>query len=151
MQRRHVSAVAGICAAAALLLLAGDARADECSISSTSVNFGSYNVFSSSPTDSTGSVTFRCNGNTPSLWISLSRGNSSSFSSRTLARGSEVLLYNLYLDAARTSVWGDGTSGTSAPVGPQGNTTLNVFGRVPPLQDVSAGTFSDTVMVTFYF
>jgi spore coat protein U-like protein len=72
-----------------------------------------------------------------------------------MVKGAEALAYNLFTDAARTSVWGDGTSGTSvySRANPPNNSNVNltVYGQIPPGQDVSAGTFSDTVSATINF
>jgi spore coat protein U domain-containing protein, fimbrial subunit CupE1/2/3/6 len=145
-----VSSIAAMCVFGASTAYA----APSCTISTTSVNFGSYNVFTGSDTDSTGTITIDCNGSAHDIVVTLSRGASSSFSPRTMLRGSEALSYNLYRDAARTSVWGDGTSGTSAYTNPNPpNSPLNVtiYGRVPSGQDVSAGVYSDTVSAVINF
>ena len=128
--------------------------APSCTVSTTSVNFGSYNVFTGSDTDSTGTITIDCNGSAHDIVVTLSKGASSSFSPRTMLRGSEGLSYNLYRDAARTSVWGDGTAGTSTYTNPNPpNSPFNVpiYGRVPAGQDVSAGVYSDTVSAVINF
>ena len=125
-----------------------------CTISVTSVAFGSYNVFTSTAVDSTGTVTFRCNSTAVNISVSLSKGSSSGFSPRTLRKGSEVLDYNLYRNAARTTIWGDGTGGTSTYTDsnpPNSNVNLTVYGRIPALQDVSAGSYSDTVSAVINF
>src|SRR5262245_452236 len=83
-----------------------------CTISATSVNFGSYNVFNGSAVDSTGTITYQCNSQASNITISLSKGSSSSYSPRLMSKGAETLSYNLFTDPARTSVWGDGTSST---------------------------------------
>jgi spore coat protein U-like protein len=136
-------------------LYASDADAQACTISATSVNFGSYNVFNGSDTDSTGTVTYRCNGSAHNITIGLTQGASASFNQRQMQKGAEALTYNLFLDAARSTIWGDGTSGTSVySIGnPPNNTNVNltVYGRVTAGQDVSAGTFSDTVTAVINF
>ena len=136
-------------------LYASDAHAQACTISATSVNFGSYNVFNASDTDSTGTVTYRCNGSAHNITIGLTQGASASFNQRQMQKGSESLTYNLFVDASRTNIWGDGTSGTSVySIGnPPNNTNVNltVYGRVTAGQDVSAGTFSDTVTAVINF
>jgi spore coat protein U-like protein len=136
-------------------LYASDAHAQACTISATSVNFGNYNVFNGSDTDSTGTVTYRCNGSAHNITIGLTQGASASFNQRQMQKGSEALTYNLFIDAARSLVWGDGTSGTSVyQIGnPPNNTNVNltVYGRVTSGQDVSAGTFSDTVTAVINF
>ena len=77
-----------------------------CTVSTTGVSFGSYNVYSASDLDSTGTVTYSCGIGTLSISIDLSRGSSSGFNPRTMNNGSNTLNYNLYMDAARSSIWG---------------------------------------------
>jgi spore coat protein U-like protein len=142
--------------AALVVLSASEAHAaPSCTISATSVNFGSYNVFTGSSTDSTGSVTINCNGSAHNIIVTLSQGASSTFNPRTMLKGGETLTYNLYRDAARTTIWGDGTGGTSTytNANPPNNSDVNltVYGRVPAGQDVSAGTYSDTVAAVINF
>jgi spore coat protein U domain-containing protein, fimbrial subunit CupE1/2/3/6 len=140
--------------AACVLGAAVDAHAASCSISATPVVFGSYNVFSASPVDTTGSVVYHCNGNVGALTITMTRGQSSTFA-RHLAKGNENLAYNLYRDAAHTVVWGDFTGGTGGLIDPdplkRDDVTVTVYGRIPPLQDVSVGPYSDTVTVVVNF
>lgn len=140
------------------LFVTGAARAATCTISSISgVAFGGYNIFSAVPLDSVGSVTYRCDdvGVADTILIQLSRGNASSYASRTLLQGGYELGYNLYLDAARTTIWGDGSGGSSqyGPVNPPNATptTVNVYGRIPAGQNARAGAYTDTVVVTFVF
>jgi spore coat protein U-like protein len=136
-------------------LYASDAHAQACTISATSVNFGSYNVFNGSDTDSTGTVTYRCNGSARNITIGLTQGASASFNQRQMQKGLESLTYNLFVDASRTNIWGDGTGGTAvySSANPPNNTNVNltVYGRVTAGQDVSAGTFSDTVTAVINF
>ena len=136
-------------------LYASDAHAQACTISATSVNFGTYNVFNGSNVDSTGTITYRCNGSAHNVTVGLTQGASATFSLREMQKGSEVLTYNLFLDASRTTIWGDGTSGTSMYqiANPPNNTNVNltVYGRVAAGQDVSAGTFSDTITAVINF
>lgn len=143
--------------AGVLIAASPPARAMTCSFTSViGVAFGGYDVFSTSPLDSTGSITFLCTGGGAGpLTIELSAG-SGSFSQRTLVSGASSLGYNLYLSAARTgSVWGDGTGGTAqyGPVTPtlDSETTVTVYGRVPAQQNVGAGSYSDTVVVTITY
>jgi spore coat protein U-like protein len=150
--RRFSSLTIRAAVAVAALLCAAHAEAAQCSVSVSSVNFGTYDVFATSHNDSTGTVTVNCNGGAKNIDISISRGASSTFFPRQMLKGTEQLQYNLYLDAARTAVWGDGSAGTQMgdvrnPVNNQ-DETLTVFGRIPALQDVSAGSYSDSVTVT---
>ena len=127
-----------------------------CTISTTAVNFGTYNVFSASPDNATGQVTYRCTAPRPPLvTIQLDKGGAPTFNPRQMRMGSEILNYNLYRDAARTTIWGDGTGGSQTytrsnpPVNQ--NINVNVFGRIPAGQDVSAGSYSATVTATIFF
>lgn len=129
--------------------------AGSCTISTTSVNFGSYNVFNPSATDSTGTITINCNGGAHNIVVTLSKGASGTFTPRRMTKGAETLDYNLFRDAGRSSVWGDGTSGTSTytDANPPNNTdtVLTVYGRVTAEQDVTAGAYSDTVSAVINF
>ena len=137
-----------------LLLWTGRVEAAHCTISTTSVSFGSYDVFASTPTDTTGTVSFTCTGNAD-VTITLTKGSSSTFNPRTLSGGTDTLNYNLYKDAARTSIWGDGTgsSSTYTQVGVPNSTAQNltIYGRIPAAQDVRAGTYTDSVTVNIDF
>ena len=145
----------GIAALALVLTLVLPAICSaDCSINTTGVNFGPYNVFDSAPVDSTGSVRYQCSGNTNSFTVAIGRGSSPTFTPRTLRSGADAMNYNLYLDAARTNVWGDGTSGTTLfTVSSSGGkaVTVPIFGRIPAGQDVAAGTYSDSIVVTIQF
>ena len=88
--------------------------------------------------------------------ITLDRGGAQSFQARRMVKGSEPLFYNLYLDAARTVIWGDGSAGTQAffarnPLGNNQDITVPLYGRIPARQDRSIGAYSDTIIVTLSF
>lgn len=141
----------------AAVLLVGYALPAEaaCTVSATGVAFGTYDVFQATPSDSTGTITYRCGNNDKDIRITISTGSSGTFTSRTLRLGAETLSYNLFSDAARTQVWGDGSGGTWSYFlhNPQNNRdiVLTVFGRVPAAQDVAVGSYTDTVVVTLEY
>ena len=126
-----------------------------CTISVVGVAFGNYNPFTPTPVDSAGSVVFNCNNKAKNIVVTLGPGQSGTFFSRAMTSGAQSLGYNLFLDAARTVVWGDGTGGTStyADNNPANdiNVVLPVYGRVPAGIDVSVGTYTDTVVATIEF
>jgi spore coat protein U-like protein len=144
--------IIGIAAVSGLLVLLMTARAEAaCTITTTSVNFGTYDVFSATARDATGTVQINCNPR-DNIQVGLSRGSSTTFNPRTLQSGTNILNYNLFRNAARTQIWGDGTSGTSTFSGNNiRNTTLTVYGRVPAAQDAAVGNYSDTVVATVIF
>lgn len=131
----------------------GGGGGNSCTVSVTGVAFGAYDVFSGSPVLSTGSVTLQCGPAARNIMVSLSPGQGGSYSPRTLANGGEALSYNLYLDAARTMVWGDGTGGTQQYTNPEPPDTvlLTIYGAIPALQDVSAGGYTDNVVASVNF
>jgi spore coat protein U-like protein len=65
----------------------------------------------------------------------------------TLAAGTDWLAYEVYVDAARTVVW----ASTPVPVPASNNTSVPYYARVFAQQDVSVGSYSDTLVVTFNF
>lgn len=138
------------------LFLAGEARA-ACNVAATSVSFGTYDVFSPTPRDSTGSVTVSCDEVPPPnvvIEVGPSAG-SGGFNPRQMRHSSrpDRLGYNLFTDSSHSAVWGDGTAGTQTvslqrvkrqkpPV------VTTIYGRIPPGQNVSAGVYTDTVTLT---
>jgi len=154
--RANVSplAIRRILVLAFALALAGAASRAEgaCTVRiESNVAFGSYDVFSASPLNSTGQISYRCTGTTKAtIQISLSRGISPTYSPRQLRHGADVLSYNLYRDAACTIIWGDGTAGTQIYSAPRatGRIYVSIYGRVPAAQDAAVGPYSDTVVVT---
>jgi spore coat protein U-like protein len=143
----RMAAVVGL----GLLLSARSASAEGCVVNATGIAFGSYNVYSTAPADSTGTITYECTGGgkTP-IQIGLMPGSGNS---PTLQSGSERLAYNLYLNAARTAVWGAGSNGTQYFTGERSRTPVSVpvFARIPAEQDVAVGSYSDTVTVVINF
>jgi spore coat protein U-like protein len=118
------------------------------------VNFGPYNVFTNSPTDSTGTIILTCTdvGPTDAITIDLSTGSATSYAPRQMRQGSDALNYNLFRDPSRLEIWGDGTGGSSryGPMVPPNNTQVNltIYGCIPVRQNVRVGTYSDTITVT---
>ena len=138
----------------ALVLCAGARQAEAaCTLSATAVAFGSYDVFQAGPTDSTGTITYRCNNNDHNVRIAISAG-SGTFANRTLKRVTENMLYNLFYGGFSV-VWGDGTGGTTTYFEnnpPNGkDVVLTVYGRIAAGQDVSVGSYTDTVVVTLEY
>ena len=140
----------------AILLMGRDAEAAQCSISTTPVVFGTYDVFVPAPLDSVGAVVYRCNGGAHLIAIMISSGLGGGFAPRKLFRSAtEWLGYNLYRDPSRTVIWGNGTGGTSfyvtGSIPNNTNVSVPVYGRVDPGQDVRAGIYGDFVSVTVNF
>jgi spore coat protein U-like protein len=124
-----------------------------CSISTTPVAFGDYNVLSATPKTTTGTVTYQCTLGV-GIIVTLSKGSSSAFDPRTMRNGAEVLNYNLYREATYSTIWGDGTGGSqtyTAAATVLFPTNVTVYARVPAGQNVAAGSYSDSVVATIIF
>ena len=162
----------------ALLLLAGAClapsamAANGCTVTSaTGVAFGDYDPTSATPLTSQGSITVDCTGNQV-VTIALTAGNgpfATRFMKAPASPASGPLYYNLYLDSARTIIFGDGTGGTSIadcragsaspnglcgysnPSGSQRLAIQTIYGRINASQDVGAGDFTDTLTYTVTF
>lgn len=132
--------------AAALLSASLPAWSVTCSVSTTGVSFGTYNVFNSTDSDSAGSVSVSCDL-AASYSIALSAGNGS-YASRWMASGANHLDYNLYREASHSTVWGDGTGGSGVVTGGGTSATHTVYGRIPSRQNVYTGSYSDNIVVT---
>jgi len=125
-----------------------------CTITTVSgLTFGAYDVFTAFPTDTSGTIGVSCTL-AASIIVDLGAGGSGSFTARTLGGpGGSLLIYNLFLDAARLLVWGDGSTGSLryGPVLVGTTASLTVYGRITARQDVRAGGYTDSVTVTVNF
>ncbi|HEY3217090.1 MAG TPA: spore coat U domain-containing protein [Candidatus Eisenbacteria bacterium] len=66
--------------------------------------------------------------------------------------GNEFLNYNLFIDAERTLVWGDGSFGYTTGAAGNGNLQeFPVYGRVFAGQQVVADHYDDLLQVTVFF
>jgi spore coat protein U-like protein len=122
-----------------------------CMINITAVNFGSYDVFSNAASDSTGNIDVNCPSGV-GYTIGLSAGNGS-YEQRGMSNGTHTLNYNLYTAANREFVWEDATTSGATVSGSGTGMNINhvVYGRIPPRQNVRAGSYSDTVNLIINF
>src|SRR5205814_2154905 len=109
-------------------------------VSTSGLNFGTYDVFSSLNDDITATINVDCPTNTAySIWLSSGSGT---FSSRALRNGGQILAYNLYLDPTHLTIWGDGSAGTGtfSGMGTGSNIATPVYGRIPAAQNAWVGS-----------
>lgn len=136
-----------------LMLAPGLGRA-ACSVAPTPIAFGIYSPFNAVPTDSAGTLRVSCDSVTVGYTVLLSTGSAGVYSSRSMSGGGYVLAYNLYADALRSVVWGDGSGGTTTVSGAfslPGAIDHSVYGRMSARQNVGAGTYTDAITVTINF
>jgi spore coat protein U-like protein len=125
------------------------ATAATCTFGMVSVVFGNYETLTNTSLDGTGSITVTCD-TTDSYTVALSSGHGTLLD-RQMQVGSSVLHYNLYSDALRSVIWGDGTSGTSLVSGSAASTAYSIYGLIPGGQKIPAGTYADTITITLSF
>jgi spore coat protein U-like protein len=131
-----------------------------CTVSATGIAFGSYNPLSPVGDAAVGSWTVTCNAigsgsATVAGTLTLSTGLSGSYVARTMKSGANALQYNIYLTSSHQQVIGDGSAGTFAPsdsgtvtAGQVYQVTGSMYGFMPPSQDVPAGNYNDSIIVT---
>lgn len=133
------------------------ASAQLCTVTTVPMAFGTYNGLSTTPVDGLGYVSYECllplvGGN---IVINLAAGSSNNINARTMKLLTQALGYNLYTNAARTTVWGNGTTGAnitrSIPAGILTSESVPVYGRIPAGQGVPSGAYLDTVTVTIIY
>jgi spore coat protein U-like protein len=96
-----------------------------------------------------GNIQLTCSNGTP-YTVTLDAGLHASGTTRQMTNGTDNVAYGLYQDVARATPWGDGTTfgGALSGNGTGAAVDMNIYGRVPPQAAVSAGTYTDTVLVT---
>ena len=146
------SALLAFALLAAILLAPGTANAQTCWLSDgpTIVNFGIYDPGLGTPSDSTGMFTFDCSNGSARATLSLSVG-AGTYTTRQMVLGGDRLDYNLYRDAARTQIWGDGTAPSSTWTNIRRRTPMTIYGRIPAGQFPAAGNYADTITLTILY
>lgn len=124
-----------------------------CALSAvTDLDFGDLVPTADNDADTT--ITWVCTNGTDTQ-IELNGGGSGDINARAMA-GAGALPYQLYTDAARTSLFGDGTTGNAVSVSGAGYGTpqdVTIYGRVLQADAAAAanGAYTDTVQVTIRF
>jgi spore coat protein U-like protein len=131
--------------------------AAQCNVSAANLSFGAVNPLSSQ-IDATTPLTVHCTKNSP-YTVGLDAGTTTgaTIAQRMMANGAEIMNYNLYKDAALTTIWGNSAvapswvSGTGA--GLSIAQKLTVYGRVASGQtNLAVGNYQEntiTVTVTY--
>lgn len=134
------------------------AEAAACTLTTNGVHFGTVAARAMRTEDVLASVIIQCWGIPGETLHYRVRplGVGAALHARTLAgSGTGTLGYNLYLDAARTQIWGDGNDNTreiSATVqlsGPVYGRVIPIYARLGPTGAAKAGAYLDTVVIAF--
>ena len=157
---------AALVAAAAGWPLAAPATTT-CSSSNVALSFGPYLSITAAPLDAQATLVVTCTRTiappgdigpartTISVALGPSQG-ANSIQNRQMFRGggADLLNYNVYLDPGRISVWGNttgvdtATSTINVPNRGTASTTFTFYGRIFALQNVTPGTYGDSLLIT---
>ncbi|HET7773263.1 MAG TPA: spore coat U domain-containing protein, partial [Burkholderiaceae bacterium] len=117
-----------------------------------------YDPSSATPLDQNSTISVRCTRTTPFTVALNAGGAGGTFASRVMRDAAtptpNTLSYNLFTTTGRTTVWGDGTAGTSTlagvglGLGAGNNVDLTVFGRIPVQPTAVPASYSDSITVT---
>lgn len=131
-----------------------------CTVSASGLSFGMTSLQNLSNIDTTGTVEISCNNPNITYTILLSTG-AGSYAQRQMISGGNRLGYNIFTSSTYTSIWGDGTAGSSTVIGTvssnangQNNHGIHtIYGRIPlaSLQSAYTGSYTDTIAVTINY
>jgi len=127
-----------------------------CTISTAVLAFGNYDPVAANAAanlDGTGTVIVACTkGATATVGLGLG-SNASGAVRRMSDGGGNFLTYEMYQDAGRVTVWGNGAPNLLTPGAAPSKAARNftVYGRVTSGQDIPAGAYTDTVVATVNF
>jgi spore coat protein U-like protein len=152
---------------ALLLLLATPAAhaALSCTISGSTMDFGTLTTVPFPQTDTTPNLTINCTGGTAGatvrmcVGIDAGTGIGSASPSRFMGSGTNSIEYQIYSDAAHSQIWGNTTfvGGMQEPMpslvlgaGGNGSISYPMYGRVlnPPAQTKPVGTYTSTLQLS---
>jgi spore coat protein U-like protein len=131
--------------------------AAKCTIGAADLVFGAYDPLVTNlavPLDVNSTVTVACTKGTAAT-VGLDAGQNSGSAvgtTRAMAGGGAFLSYEIYKDAAHTTVWGNAGAGlvayTAASKAPA---TLIDYGRIPANQDQPVAGYADKITATINF
>lgn len=132
----------------------GGGTSSLCHLEATQMAFGTYNGRAAYPQDITATITVACvalgpRAGTVSFTVT---PLASATAGRGMRNGGRRMRYQLFVDAARTRPWGDGTAGTTALQGSGTvapslplRTSFTLYGRILARQQLQAGSYADTI------
>jgi spore coat protein U-like protein len=136
---------------------ANAAPSPTCTVSATTIAFGSVNVLAGAAVDTTSTITVTCSGGAGTgqrLCISIGAGSAGDATSRQLVGpGAATLRYDLYTDSARTVLWGSwqtgyDTAGVQLDVAQNSTTPVTVYARLFGSQQTAATGFYSSTFTT---
>lgn len=137
--------------AALFLFFLSSGYAAACTISAAAVSFSTYASNQTNPDYGTGSVTINCAASLPySIAIDGGSNPGAYPERRMMMTGPFYISYYLYRDAAHTLTWGVPNDDLTG-VGSGSDQAYTVYGKIPGGQNVTLGSYSDSLTVTVSF
>jgi spore coat protein U-like protein len=151
--------------AVAALLFCAAANGQTCTVGNATLVFGSYNPVSGSATTANTTITVQCSEAISATTmvpyvLLLSAGASGNTGNRQMTGTAHNLPYNVYTSASYATVWDNtvGVNGSVTLVGllglpllTYGNSSQTAYGRILAMQPVSAGAYTDALIITVTF
>lgn len=133
-----------------------------CSVSGDAVSFGTYIPTATGDVNVAADISVTCQAFVLGLLVSyeihLGSGVYGAVPDRKMSNGSSLLSYNIYTNASRTIIWGDGAGGTGVrgdsyllALGATHTEIVQMYGKLVAGQNVSAGSYSDTIVATVVY
>jgi spore coat protein U-like protein len=125
--------------------------ASTCIVGASTLAFGSATsaAIQAGNIDATGTVTVNCTtGSAYTVALDKGAGTGATIPIRKMTSGANLLNYSVYVEAGRTTVWGDATGTTVAGTGTGAAQSISAYGRIFSGQTVPAASYTDTVNVT---
>ena len=129
---------------------------NDCTITFNDINHGTVSTLAANNDAASAGDNITCSF-ADSYTIALNVGTGGgTYATRTLANGANTLNFNVYSDAARTTIWGDGSGGsavlTKTSTGGGVADAIDVYSRVLGGQTGKPeGTYSSTITATATF
>lgn len=129
-----------------------------CAIQTRPLSFGIFDPEANADVDAVAQVIYECNNQAHQIRIEMTTGTANQFTPRAMSSAQlDRLQYNIYLDATRRTIWGQGLFGTDVLFvnNPPNGTSVTVpaYGRIFGRQNPSPppGEYVDVLTVRVLF
>jgi spore coat protein U-like protein len=127
-----------------------------CSASAAAMDFGKLDVLNAGANPIEGNLSVTCtNGTAWTASADKGAGEGATIATRVLtgAAAGSLLSYNLYTDAQRNTIWGDGqnNTGTLSGIGSGTATDTTIYAKATPAASMKPDTYQDTVGITINY
>lgn len=129
-----------------------------CLLSASAVAFGAFTPTATATTlSANGTVSATCSNGVPYA-LSLDGGTKGTIATRKMGganvANADLLIYNIYTTTAKTTIFGDGTTGSGSKINSTGTGSaqaITVYGGLLTNQYVTPDNYSDTLTVTMTY